>query len=137
MYFVATGRQPFSDHTHDKVLALCICNGIRPKLNELEAPNCYVELMERCWDSVPDNRPNAVEIENIIYSYNFGLNGEIKKQFKKAEKYRKVNISSIEIDQSITHPQASNISRLLNPFTKDLPKCDDDHSECFDCSIAD
>ncbi|CAB5388481.1 unnamed protein product [Rhizophagus irregularis] len=139
IYFVATGRQPFSDHAHDKVLALGICNGIRPKLNELEAPNCYVELMERCWDSVPDNRPNAVEIENIIYSYNFGLNGEIKKQFKEAEEYRKVNISSIEINQSITHSQASNISRLLNPFTKDLPKCDnnDDHSECLDCSIAD
>ncbi|POG76693.1 kinase-like domain-containing protein, partial [Rhizophagus irregularis DAOM 181602=DAOM 197198] len=64
MYFVATGRQPFFDHAHDKVLALGICNGIRPKLNELEAPKCYVELMERCWDSVPDNRPNAIEIEN-------------------------------------------------------------------------
>ncbi|GET65190.1 kinase-like domain-containing protein [Rhizophagus irregularis DAOM 181602=DAOM 197198] len=142
MYFVATGRQPFFDHAHDKVLALGICNGIRPKLNELEAPKCYVELMERCWDSVPDNRPNAIEIENIIYSYNFGLNSEIKKQFKEAEEYRKVNISSIssiEINQSTTHPQASNISRLLNPFTKDLSKCDnnDDHSECLDCSIAD
>ncbi|POG64936.1 kinase-like domain-containing protein [Rhizophagus irregularis DAOM 181602=DAOM 197198] len=139
MYFVATGRQPFSDHAHDKVLALGICSGIRPKLNELEAPNCYVELMERCWDSVPDNRPNAIEIIDIIYSYNLGLNGEINKQFKEAEEYRKVNISSIEINQSTTHPQASNISRLLNPFTKDLPKCDnnDDHSECLDCSIAD
>ncbi|RGB35782.1 hypothetical protein C1646_698780, partial [Rhizophagus diaphanus] len=42
MYFVATGRQPFSDHAHDKILALGICNGIRPKLNELEAPNCYI-----------------------------------------------------------------------------------------------
>ncbi|GBC43040.2 kinase-like domain-containing protein [Rhizophagus irregularis DAOM 181602=DAOM 197198] len=135
----ATGRQPFSDHAHDKVLALGICSGIRPKLNELEAPNCYVELMERCWDSVPDNRPNAIEIIDIIYSYNLGLNGEINKQFKEAEEYRKVNISSIEINQSTTHPQASNISRLLNPFTKDLPKCDnnDDHSECLDCSIAD
>ncbi|CAB4426149.1 unnamed protein product [Rhizophagus irregularis] len=144
MYFVATGRQPFSDHAHDKVLALGICNGIRPKLNELEAPKCYVELMERCWDSVPDNRPNAIEIENIIYSYNFGLNSEIKKQFKEAEEYRKVNISSIssiEINQSTTHPQASNISQLLNPFTKDLPKCDnnDDHSysDCLDCVIDD
>uniref|UniRef100_U9SZ62 Protein kinase domain-containing protein n=1 Tax=Rhizophagus irregularis (strain DAOM 181602 / DAOM 197198 / MUCL 43194) TaxID=747089 RepID=U9SZ62_RHIID len=136
MYFVATGRQPFSDRAHDKLLALDICNGIRPKLNELEAPKCYVELMKRCWDSVPDNRPDAIEVENIIYSYYFSLNDEIKKQFKEAEEYRKINISSIEINQSTTHPQASNISRLLNPFTKDLPKCDND-SECLDCSIAD
>ncbi|CAB4444291.1 unnamed protein product [Rhizophagus irregularis] len=139
MYFVATGRQPFADRAHDKLLALDIYNGISPKLNELEAPKCYVELMKMCWDSAPNNRPNAIEIENIIYSYNFGLNSEIKKQFKEAEEYRKANISSIEINQSTTHPQASNISRLLNPFTKDLPKCDnqDDHSECLDCTIAD
>ncbi|PKB93325.1 kinase-like protein [Rhizophagus irregularis] len=139
MYFVATGRQPFADRAHDKLLALDIYNGISPKLNELEAPKCYVELMKRCWDSTPNNRPNAIEIENIIYSYNFGLNSEIKKQFKEAEEYRKANISSIEINQSTTHPQASNISRLLNPFTKDLPKCDnhDDYSECLDCTIAD
>ncbi|RGB29682.1 kinase-like domain-containing protein, partial [Rhizophagus diaphanus] len=102
MYFVATGRQPFSDRAHDKLLTLDIYN-----------------------------RPDAIEVENIIYSYYFGLNDEIKKQFKEAEEYRKINISSIEISQSTTHSQASNISRLLNPFTEDLP------SECLDCSIAD
>ncbi|POG64934.1 kinase-like domain-containing protein [Rhizophagus irregularis DAOM 181602=DAOM 197198] len=136
MYFVATGRQPFSDRAHDKLLALDICNGIRPKLNELEAPKCYVGLMKRCWDSAPDNRPDAIEVVNIIYSYYISSNAEISKQFKEAEEYRKINISSIEINQSTTHPQASNISRLLNPFMKDLPKCDND-SECLDCSIAD
>ncbi|UZO16468.1 uncharacterized protein OCT59_007856 [Rhizophagus irregularis] len=130
MYFVATGRQPFSDRAHDKLLALDICNGIRPKLYELKAPKCYAELMKRCWASVPDNRPDAIEVENIIYSYYFSLNDEIKKQFTEAEEYRKINISSIEINQT-THPQASNISRLLNPFTEDLP------SECLDCLIAD
>ncbi|CAB5383656.1 unnamed protein product [Rhizophagus irregularis] len=139
MYFTATGRQPFDNCAHDHQLALDICNGIRPELNELETPKCYVELMKRCWASVPDNRPDAIEVENIIYSYYFSLNGEIRKQFKEAEEYRKINISSIEINHSTTHPQASNISRLLNPFTKDLPKCDnnDDHSECLDCSISD
>ncbi|GBC14475.2 kinase-like domain-containing protein [Rhizophagus irregularis DAOM 181602=DAOM 197198] len=125
-----TGRQPFSDRAHDKLLALDICNGIRPKLYELKAPKCYAELMKRCWASVPDNRPDAIEVENIIYSYYFSLNDEIKKQFTEAEEYRKINISSIEINQT-THPQASNISRLLNPFTEDLP------SECLDCLIAD
>ncbi|GET65219.1 kinase-like domain-containing protein [Rhizophagus irregularis DAOM 181602=DAOM 197198] len=136
IFGLTTGRQPFSDRAHDKLLALDICNGIRPKLNELEAPKCYVGLMKRCWDSAPDNRPDAIEVVNIIYSYYISSNAEISKQFKEAEEYRKINISSIEINQSTTHPQASNISRLLNPFMKDLPKCDND-SECLDCSIAD
>ncbi|POG64955.1 kinase-like domain-containing protein, partial [Rhizophagus irregularis DAOM 181602=DAOM 197198] len=59
MYFVATGRQPFSDRAHDEFLALDICDGISPKIKELEAPKCYVELMKRCWDLDPNNRPNA------------------------------------------------------------------------------
>ncbi|GBB88067.1 hypothetical protein RclHR1_01460017 [Rhizophagus clarus] len=140
MYFAATGRQPIGDCAHDKSLALDICDhGIRPEINEPEAPKCYIELMKRCWDPNPKNRPDAFEIENIIYSYNFNLNGEIEKQFKEAEEYRKANISSIKIIQSNTHPQAINISRLLNPFTKDLPKYDNDDnpSECLDCAITD
>src|SRR5688572_13404576 len=31
MYFVATGKQPFSDRAHDQNLALSICNGIRDR----------------------------------------------------------------------------------------------------------
>ena len=38
MYFVATGRRPFSNRAHDQNLALSICNGIRPEITEKEAP---------------------------------------------------------------------------------------------------
>jgi serine/threonine protein kinase len=134
MYFVATGRQPFSDRAHDKLLAYDMCKGIRPKINELEAPKCYVELMKRCWDSDPGNRPDTIEIENIIDLYIYDRYSDIKKQFEEAEEFRKANISSTVINQSTTHPQATNTSRLLNPFTKDLLKCDE-HSECLDCAI--
>ena len=75
MYFVATGRQPFANCAHDKCLALSICNGIRPEINEPEVPKCYIELMKRCWDSNPDNRPKATEILESIdlffYSYKY------------------------------------------------------------------
>ncbi|RIA89656.1 kinase-like domain-containing protein [Glomus cerebriforme] len=136
MYFAATGKQPFSDCAHDEFLALNICKGARPEINEQEAPKCYIDLMKKCWDSNPNNRPNVIEIENYFYSYSFDLNDEIKRQFKKAEEYRKVNLTFTKNNQSATHPQAVYISRLLNPFTKRLPKYDD-HSECLDCSITD
>jgi serine/threonine protein kinase len=125
MYFAATGRQPFADRAHDEFLAIDICYGIKPKLNELEAPKCYVELMNKCLDLEPDNRPDAIEIENIIFSYNFSSDGKIKKQFKEAEEYRKANPLSIEIIQSTTHPQAIYTSRLLNPYL----------TNCLDCLI--
>ena len=66
MYFVATGKQPFADCAHDEILALNICNGIRPEINEPEAPKCYIDLMEKCWNANPDKRPNANEIHKLI-----------------------------------------------------------------------
>ncbi|POG78620.1 kinase-like domain-containing protein [Rhizophagus irregularis DAOM 181602=DAOM 197198] len=63
MYFVATGRQPFSNCVHDHYLVLDICReGIRPEISESEAQKCYIDLMKRCWDSNLDNRPNATEV---------------------------------------------------------------------------
>jgi serine/threonine protein kinase len=34
MYFVATGSQPFSNCAHDEILALDICKGIKPEIND-------------------------------------------------------------------------------------------------------
>ncbi len=98
MYFTATGKQPFADCAHNEFLALDICKGHRPKINEPEAPRCYIDLMKRCWDSNSDNRPNATEIHELIESFynsytSYQKGGsfanEIKEQFKEAENYRK------------------------------------------------
>ena len=123
MYFVATYKQSFTDRAHDQNLALSICNGIRPEITEKEAPKCYIDLMEKCWDPNPDNRPNAKEMGELIKSI-YNSNDKIKQQFEEAYEYRKANLSSIENNQLITHPQAIYTSRLLNPYTKDLPKYD-------------
>ena len=34
------------------------------------------------------------------------------------------------------HPSSSYLSRLLNSFTKDLPKYTNNDSECLDCARA-
>ncbi|EXX67767.1 kinase-like domain-containing protein [Rhizophagus irregularis DAOM 181602=DAOM 197198] len=139
MYFVATKRQPFADYAHDEVLALDICKGIRPEINEAEAPKCYIDLMKRCWDSNPDKRPSAIEIEELIRlfynsycSTNTRREGiEIEKQFKEAEMFR----TTIKNSQLIIHTQAVYTSRLLNSFTKDLAEYTNDNTECLDCEI--
>ncbi|UZO06216.1 uncharacterized protein OCT59_026547 [Rhizophagus irregularis] len=81
-------------------------------------------LCGECWDSNPNNRPRAIDLEKSIRSFYFGIDifndEEIKKQFEKAEEYRKVNLLSIKSNQSTTHPEAHYTSRLLNPFTKNL-----------------
>jgi serine/threonine protein kinase len=153
MYFVATGRQPFSNCAHDEILVLDICQGARPKIRESEAPKCYVDLMEKCWDSNPNNRPNSVEVEELInlfyYSYSYDESDfkkvmsiekeqqhyEIKKQFMESEEYRKAFISSFEENgkenlQSNTHPEAIYTSQILNSLTKDLQ-----FDDCLECEI--
>jgi serine/threonine protein kinase len=129
MYFVATGRQPLDNCAHDHILALDICKGIRPEINELEAPKSYVNLMKECWDSNPNNRPNITELYGSLWSIIIN-----KSEIEKAEDYRNKNLSSlIENRQTTTHSQAIYTSRLLDSFTKDLPKyC---NSECLDCAI--
>src|ERR1051325_5929947 len=93
MYFVATGRQPFADRAHDEFLALDICKGIRPEINEPEAPSCYVELMKKCWNSNPNDRLKAHEIFNYIKMFyqsyvSVKVDRKIIKQFMEAERYR-------------------------------------------------
>ncbi|GES80806.1 kinase-like domain-containing protein [Rhizophagus clarus] len=111
MYFVATRRQPFANCAHDEALALNICNGIRPEINELEVPKSYIELMKKCWNSNPDDRPKTIEIKE-----------EINKQIEEAEK-NKMNFSFTGNNKP-THSQAFYTSRLLNPFTKNFRKYD-------------
>ncbi|RGB22601.1 kinase-like domain-containing protein [Rhizophagus diaphanus] len=109
MYFKATGKQPFNNRAHDYDLTLEICEGIRPEINEREVPKCYIELMKRCWKSNPDNRPNAIEIHELIESF-----------------YHLYDPSQKE------HSQAIYTSRLHNSFTKI-----DNKSECHDFKIKD
>ncbi|RGB26114.1 hypothetical protein C1646_722029, partial [Rhizophagus diaphanus] len=114
--------------------------GVRPEINEQEAPRCYIDLMKKCWDLNPNNRPNIFKVNELIMSFHksYGMdffvaeNEEIGMQFKKAEEYdRKANLSFIKNYQIETHPQAIYISRLLN---EDLPEHDDtdDISQCLD-----
>src|SRR2546421_12686304 len=116
MYFVATGSQPFSDCAHDQNLAIRICNGIRPEITEKEAPKCYIDLMKKCWDQNPNNRPNAKKILDSIKLFINSCN-EIAGQFEATYKYRKSNLLFFKNNQTKTHPQAIYTSRLLNSYT--------------------
>src|SRR6185312_14612547 len=113
MYFVATGGQPFANCAHDQNLLIQICSGIRPEINKQEVPECYIDLMKKCWDSNSSNRPSISEVEELIREFYKLYDDKIKDQFEKAEKYRKENPLSIENNQQTTHPQAIYTSRLL------------------------
>ena len=59
---------PFNNESHDEYLALDICRGKRPKIRE-ETPEILKELIQKCWDANPENRPTSVEVWKELNNY--------------------------------------------------------------------
>src|SRR6266542_1117135 len=68
MWEFTSGTPPFDDRAHDLQLSISICKGERPKIIE-NIPQCYIDLMKKCWDKDPLKRPNASEIFNNIKNW--------------------------------------------------------------------
>ncbi|RHZ51822.1 hypothetical protein Glove_469g19 [Diversispora epigaea] len=65
MWVISTGKIPFEGESYDPGLAISIFNGYRPKIHK-GTPKCYVDLMEKCWDNNPTERPSAEMIFNTL-----------------------------------------------------------------------
>ncbi|RGB30452.1 kinase-like domain-containing protein, partial [Rhizophagus diaphanus] len=65
MWELTSGVLAFNDRSHDFILSLEICEGLRPKIVEGTSPK-YIRLMKRCWDSDPNKRPTANELSEIL-----------------------------------------------------------------------
>ena len=148
MWEFTSGFPPFDDIEHGFQLSLNICNGKRPKIIE-NTPQCYIDLMKKCWNEDPLKRPDAFEIKKIINYWisNIAKNINEKSESENIKVSESKNIdkeSKLEnIDESEniikefyeadkflkqkqtnvstfkSHPQAYHTSRLLD-FTKPL-----------------
>src|SRR2546427_4453642 len=74
MWEHTTGKKPFHDRSHNHHLIQDILEGKRPKITE-DTPEFYVNLMKKCWDPNPENRPTAEEIHECLrkISLSFGI----------------------------------------------------------------
>jgi serine/threonine protein kinase len=62
MWEFTSGNPPFSEECDIK----SICGeGKRPEIIK-NTPKCYKDLMKKCWDDNPSNRPTVIMLENII-----------------------------------------------------------------------
>src|SRR4051812_48827132 len=68
MWELTSGIPAFHNISHDFLLSLDICRGIRPEIIEGTMPE-YAELMKRCWDNDPKKRPTAKELEMIFIEW--------------------------------------------------------------------
>src|SRR4051794_10839899 len=93
MWEHTTGKKPFHDRPHNHLLISDILNGIRPQVTD-DTPEFYAELMKKCWDHSPENRPTAREICNCLRKYWGSITEENLKIISSAEAKRQEIIKS-------------------------------------------
>ncbi|GBB83459.1 hypothetical protein RclHR1_10190008 [Rhizophagus clarus] len=93
---------------HDLQLSLDICKGVRPKIIE-NTPQCYVDLMEKCWSEDQSKRPSALEIRITIENWVLRRNEESKN-----DALEFINAPAGDFSNLITefHPETCYTSRL-------------------------
>src|SRR5437763_215126 len=65
-----------------------IINGKRPKVTD-DTPELYAELMKKCWDHDPENKPTSEEIEECFRGYHYDMSKYKKEIIKSAETNQK------------------------------------------------
>src|SRR4051812_6278411 len=120
MWEYTTGKKPFHDRPHNHLLISDILNGIRPQVTD-DTPEFYTELMKKCWDHGPENRPTAQEIEDYLYkycSYHNSITEKNQEIISLAESKRQEIIKSDKFQSDTKnykhHPGSFYTSRLLN-----------------------
>ncbi|RHZ89203.1 hypothetical protein Glove_18g30 [Diversispora epigaea] len=116
MLEVLTSYPPYYNIPHNENLAMGICEGLKPEI-KCEIPQFLKEIMEKCWNFEPLNRPTAGELKSQLVKY-ISFDDEIRKQVRKQVKAaNKSNKNFIQYDPNEIHPEAIYTSRHL-PFLK-------------------
>ncbi|RIA95466.1 kinase-like domain-containing protein [Glomus cerebriforme] len=76
MYEVISGLSPYHDISHNEILVLKICKGLRPRFN-IKVPQLIDHLIKKCLDADPLKRPTALEVKMILFQ--FQLDDELKR----------------------------------------------------------
>ncbi|GBB89102.1 hypothetical protein RclHR1_01580003 [Rhizophagus clarus] len=135
MWEFTSGIPPFNDRAHDLQLSLSICKGERPEIIE-NTPQCYVDLMKKCWNENPLKRPSASGVENIIRNWIYRPSRNETNEELESNIMEFINASIVHNHLAVElHPQACYTSRLLDFTSKKLNEILE--SECFDCLIND
>ncbi|CAI2178842.1 2677_t:CDS:2, partial [Funneliformis geosporum] len=110
---LTTGCKPFANVEHDYKLIYEIIDRTQPEITE-DTPECYANLMKRCWDSNTSNRPSIKEICRTVGDWY--ISGKNKKEFKQAENQRLelIKLRKIGPELSEKHLNAIYTSRAFS-----------------------
>ncbi|RIB01276.1 hypothetical protein C2G38_2128046 [Gigaspora rosea] len=120
---VFTGYPPYHDIPHDFSLATQICLGYRPEIR-CEVPQSLLDLMNKCLDAEPQNRPTAEALVDMLKQFNDNLRDETTELYKQVEEIKNLDKNFSIYEQANqtkstrfnyqTHKQAIYTSQFLN-----------------------
>ena len=116
---------PYKDTSHDFLLAVKICKGLRPEISN-DTPVLLSDLITKCLNAKPEDRPTATELCQILNKWKDDMtdkNSEIHSQMKIYGKTRELKFKKkgrSKTSSTKIHSQAIYTSRFLN--FKCLPK---------------
>ncbi|RHZ78874.1 hypothetical protein Glove_155g69 [Diversispora epigaea] len=120
MLEVLTSYPPYYNIPHNENLVNEICKGLKPEI-KCEIPQFLKEIMEKCWNFEPFDRPTAAELTSQLDKY-FSKDNEIKKQvYNQVQAANKSNKNFIQYNPNEMHPEAIYTSRLISKLT--IPEC--------------
>ncbi|CAG8767630.1 19644_t:CDS:2, partial [Cetraspora pellucida] len=108
----------------------------RPKIR-CEVPQLLLDLMNKCIDAEPQNRPTAKELSNTLDRFFVDLKNEKTELYKQVKNITNLDKNFLTYDQIKyqTHPKAIYTSRSLN--LSKLSKPVNAGSRHFDFEIPD
>ncbi|RHZ36414.1 protein kinase domain-containing protein [endosymbiont GvMRE of Glomus versiforme] len=117
-YEVLSGLPPYYDREHDIHLAVEVCKGLRPQF-QIKIPQLLEDLIKRCWDVDPAQRPTAQEIKRTLQKWEEEISKkestEFTQQLQEAEEHNKTLPDEIKYPDTTKkkNPGAVYTSRLL------------------------
>ncbi|KAG9305877.1 hypothetical protein G9A89_016529 [Geosiphon pyriformis] len=145
LWELATGKPPFHDRSHDHLLIMDILNGQRPEITFPLIPPSIAEIIIKCWDVNPENRPTAKEVDKkleelweIYKQYLAKMSTDevsktVCRQFLESQNYIKemwkndattnyLTTKTTTTTTTVIHPGAVYTSRLLTAQIVDFSK---------------
>ncbi|GBC02825.1 hypothetical protein RclHR1_04840008 [Rhizophagus clarus] len=123
LWELTTGCKPFADFDHDTNLIYKIIDGVRPEITN-DTPECFANLIKKCWDPDPSKRPHMKEIRETIVLWIYMIRDilhshinqtekiEVIEEFNQAEKTRlklvEEKSSLPDLNSKITNSNSSN-----------------------------
>ncbi|KAG9302851.1 hypothetical protein G9A89_009628 [Geosiphon pyriformis] len=135
LWELVTGKPPFHDYSHDNILIMAILNGARPKITSPLIPPSIAEIIKKCWDPNPKDRPTLEELldmfrgsigEESIDEESIGEGPKTERpeiiQFKESEKYVEEMLKNNATTTTAIHTGAVYTSRPLTLQMIDFSK---------------